>query len=224
MPIWAFCLFFLCSRTGLAAIGHYHNHRKKDGITDWGDPLFDMQYVGASIIAFDGHSLIHHSQTNSPADVKRTVFTGLTELPRIWRIPAESVKRFGHLFSGTVIRWIAIPWVDNENFGRPFLKQVGIAILRSYLFLEFAFCWYTGHLTLWFCQYLVAMWVNLFMIVSSHDFEEGSDTKADISAGQDWAVFQISNSIDMAVVGNQYIDCFLTAGLGCHRVHHLLPN
>lgn len=28
----------------------------------------------------------------------------------------------------------------------------------------------------------------------------------------------------MDVVGNQYIDCFLTAGLGCHRVHHLLPG
>jgi hypothetical protein len=42
LPIWAFVLFFLCSRTGLAAVGHYHDHRKKDGITDWGDALFDM--------------------------------------------------------------------------------------------------------------------------------------------------------------------------------------
>lgn len=28
----------------------------------------------------------------------------------------------------------------------------------------------------------------------------------------------------MSVVGNQYIDIFLTAGLGTHRVHHVLPN
>jgi hypothetical protein len=28
----------------------------------------------------------------------------------------------------------------------------------------------------------------------------------------------------MSVVGNQYIDTFLTAGLGCHRVHHVLPS
>ena len=27
----------------------------------------------------------------------------------------------------------------------------------------------------------------------------------------------------MWVTGNMYIDTFLTAGLGCHRVHHLLP-
>lgn len=42
LPFWAMVLFFYASRTGLSAVGHYHNHRKKDGITDWGDCLFDM--------------------------------------------------------------------------------------------------------------------------------------------------------------------------------------
>jgi hypothetical protein len=42
LPFWAMVIFFYASRTGLAAVGHYHNHRKKDGITDWGDALFDM--------------------------------------------------------------------------------------------------------------------------------------------------------------------------------------
>ena len=150
LPFWAFVIFFYASRTALAGVGHYHNHRKKDGIVDWGDALFDMQYVGASIIAFDGHSLIHHSQTNSLADVKRTVFTGITELPRIWRIPAESAKRFGHLFSGTVLRWFAVPWVDNENYPRPMMKQFWIGFVRVLLFAEFAFSMYTGHIALWF--------------------------------------------------------------------------
>jgi hypothetical protein len=63
----------------------------------------------------------------------------------------------------------------------------------------------------------------LFLIVSSHDFEE-ERTKADLTPGQDWGVFQIDNSIDLNVIGNKFIDCFLTAGLGCHRVHHLLPG
>lgn len=61
LPAWAFVILFTCTRTGLAGAGHYHNHRKKDGITDWADSFFDMQYVGASTIAFDGHSIIHHS-------------------------------------------------------------------------------------------------------------------------------------------------------------------
>ena len=77
LPPWLLVPIFLCTRTGMAAVGHYHSHRKKDGITDWGDAIFDIQYVGTSIIAFDGHGMIHHSQTNSLADVKRTVFTGV---------------------------------------------------------------------------------------------------------------------------------------------------
>lgn len=39
----------------------------------------------------------------------------------------------------------------------------------------------------------------------------------------DWGDFQIANALDMEVTGNAYIDCFLTAGLGTHRVHHVLP-
>ena len=77
LPPWLLVPIFLCIRTGMAAIGHYHCHRKKDGLSDWGDSFFDLQYVGTSIIAFDGHAMIHHSQSNSLADVKRTVFTGI---------------------------------------------------------------------------------------------------------------------------------------------------
>jgi hypothetical protein len=61
LPSWALVLFFLVTRTSLAGVGHYHDHRKKDGVTDWGDVLFDIQYVGTAITAFDGHSYIHHS-------------------------------------------------------------------------------------------------------------------------------------------------------------------
>jgi hypothetical protein len=42
MPPLAFVIFFLCTRTGMAACGHYHSHRKKDGFADWGEPFFDM--------------------------------------------------------------------------------------------------------------------------------------------------------------------------------------
>lgn len=115
-------ILFFCTRTGLAGIGHYHSHRKKDGITDWGDALFDMQYVGTAIIAFDGHGMIHHTQTNSLADVKRTVFTGVLTIPRIWRVPAETVRRFGHIVTGIFIRWASLHLIENENTPRPWLK------------------------------------------------------------------------------------------------------
>lgn len=150
LPQWLMVIIFCITRTALAAVGHYHNHRKKDGISDWGDSLFDMQYVGVSIIAADGHSQIHHSQTNSQADVKKTVFTGVIELPRIWRVPAETIKKFGHLFSGVVLRWLSIPFIDKESYRIPILKQAGIGFVRALLLAELAFSWYTGHFTLWF--------------------------------------------------------------------------
>lgn len=56
----------------------------------------------------DGHALVHHAYTNSDADAKRTVFTGLLWLPRIWRIPAETVRRFAHFLTGMWVRWLIL--------------------------------------------------------------------------------------------------------------------
>ncbi len=39
----------------------------------------------------------------------------------------------------------------------------------------------------------------------------------------DWAARQICLSYDLSVVGNRWIDLFLSAGLSPHRVHHVLP-
>jgi hypothetical protein len=66
------------------------------------------------------------------------------------------------------------------------------------------------------------------MIVASHDFE-AEEPPIDPMAPpqwetQDWAVMQIKNSYDLTMVGNKYIDCFLSAGLAPHRVHHVLPQ
>jgi len=222
-PTWFFVLFFLITRTSLAAVGHYHCHRKKNGIADWGDALFDMQYVGANLVLYDGHVMLHHLYTNSPADPKRTVFTGMLELPRIWRVPVYTIHRFGQFLTGMFVRWISFtkePNLDKAEWNT--LKHIQFFIVRSLLIAEFFFCCYTNHFSMWFIQFMVALWWNLFLIVSSHDFEE-SETKADLTPGQDWGIFQVKNSFDMSVIGNQYIDCFLTAGLGCHRVHHVLP-
>ena len=91
LPAWTFVVFFTLTRTSLAAIGHYHCHRRKDGITNWGDSLFDMQYVAATVVLYDGHVMIHHLYSNSPADVKRTLFTNALDLPVLWRVPVYTL-------------------------------------------------------------------------------------------------------------------------------------
>ena len=221
LPLWGFVLFFTLSRTALAAVGHYHCHRKKNGISDWGDSLFDMQYVGFSIILFNGHVMGHHMYTNSSIDVKRTVFTGMLELPRLFRVPVMTLQKFGQFLTGYFIRWHQLFQVDKS--ARVPLKFYQLLFVRLLLLSEFVFCMVSGYWLLWILQFTASIWFNLFLIVSSHDFEE-PETNADLSHGQDWGVFQIDNSFDMSVVGNGYIDCFLTAGLGTHRTHHVLPG
>ncbi len=36
-------------------------------------------------------------------------------------------------------------------------------------------------------------------------------------------VDQLEHAHDLKVIGNRYVDCFLSAGLSSHRVHHVLP-
>ena len=42
LPDFLMVMLFVCTRTSLAGVGHYHCHRKNDGIDDWGDALFDI--------------------------------------------------------------------------------------------------------------------------------------------------------------------------------------
>ena len=54
---------------------------------------------------------------------------------------------------------------------------------------------------LWIAQFSLTVWWNLFLIVSSHDFDQEA-AKAGEAPGHDWGKFQISISTDMSVTGN----------------------
>jgi len=210
-------------RTAMAGAGHYHCHRTKNGFKDWADPLFDIQYVGAHLVTYDGHAMMHHLYTNSPADVKRTVFTGMLGIPRLFRVPVYTMHRFGNFLIGMLIRWWKFnkePEPDNTEW--PLVKHAQFFAVRFLMMAEFLWALHCGACFIWFAQFFVTLWWNQFLIVSSHDFEE-LQSKADLTPGQDWGIFQVKHSFDMSVTGNTYVDTFLTAGLGCHRVHHVLP-
>jgi hypothetical protein len=93
--------------------------------------------------------------------------------------------------------------------------------------VELVLCIATGHVLAWLAQFVVTLWFNTFLVVASHDFEEetSDDELAVIPEPlrDDWAARQICLSHDLSVVGNRWIDLFLTAGLSPHRVHHVLP-
>jgi hypothetical protein len=100
------------------------------------------------LILYDGHVMLHHLYTNSHADVKRTVFTGALNLPRLWRFPIYTVHRFGNYITGMLIRWVSIFFEDHMASFSP-LKHLEFLVIRLILIFEFIFCAYTGNMNIW---------------------------------------------------------------------------
>jgi hypothetical protein len=201
-------------RTSLAGCGHYYVHAKKP---NWGDVLFDINYVGTSLTAFDGHVMLHHAYTQSAADVKTSFFFSMLSLPTVWRIPGYTLHKLGNMLFGNFARGVQIHFGERTDNG---IWHHSFWYMRALLMAEFWLSIYTGQLFAWFAQYFCSLWFNTWMVLSSHEFEHYGRE----NPGKDWGKFQVENSYDMVVVGNPYLDLFLSAGLSPHRAHHLLPH
>eukprot|EP00811_Abedinium_folium_P005988 NODE_1550_length_2440_cov_10.504972.p1 GENE.NODE_1550_length_2440_cov_10.504972~~NODE_1550_length_2440_cov_10.504972.p1 ORF type:complete len:639 (+),score=187.30 NODE_1550_length_2440_cov_10.504972:39-1919(+) len=232
LPSWLLVVLLTATRTSLSAVGHYHTHRAKNDILDWGDAFFDMQYVGQCIITWAGHVRAHHMRVAVPnMDPKATVFTAAKAVPRLYRVPAYTLLKFGHLTTGALSRWFTFHFVDvtaldpamplHKATRWSLLKHTQFFTIRLLLLSELGFCVYMGRWRFWLVQFTATVWVNLFLIVSSHEFEA---PPVGLGTCKDWGVYQVLNSFDIFVTGNRWVDSFLSAGLSCHRVHHALPN
>ena len=236
LPTYLFIPAIVILRISLSGVGHYLIHRPQVGINKVLANVFDINYVPLALVVTDGHTLLHHPFTQSEVDIKRSVFTAILELPRYYRIPIHSIHKIGHLVIGMFVRIAdlflltfkigAKDLYGSWQFGVPhFLGSFGIHLV---LLGELVLFWMHGALGVWIAQFMITLWISTFMIVASHDFEHKEiddvlDTSIDWS-NKDWAVDQINNSYDLTMVGNKYIDCFLSAGLSPHRVHHVLPQ
>jgi hypothetical protein len=239
IPAWAFIIIMVVTRTGLAGAGHYHLHRKwkqrrgRRFTFPFGKALFDVNYVGTSLIGSDGHVLLHHPYLGSGADVKKTFFDGMLRLHPILRVPGYTLHKFGICLTGLPLRAREIAKFERPKPGQtaePIARDPGRAdfwLIRAWLVAEFALCLATGYIVAWLIQFFLTLWFNTFLVVASHDFEESvsEDELAVIPVPlrNDWAAQQICLSYDLSVVGNRWIDLFLSAGLSPHRVHHVLP-
>jgi hypothetical protein len=227
------------TRTGLAGAGHYHLHRKwkqrrgRRFTLPFGKALFDINYVGTSLIGSDGHVLLHHPYLGSGADVKKTFFDGMLRLHPILRVPGYTLHKLGICLTGLPFRAREIAKFERPKPGQtaePITRDPGRAdfwLIRAWLVAEFALCLATGYILAWLIQFFLTLWFNTFLVVASHDFEE-SVTEDELAVipvplRNDWAAQQICLSYDLSVVGNRWIDLFLSAGLSPHRVHHVLP-
>src|ERR1039457_6284302 len=229
IPAWAFVIIMVVTRTALAGAGHYHLHRKwKDQrrfTLPLGKALFDINYVGTSLIGTDGHVLLHHPYLGSGADVKKTFFDGMLRLHPLLRIPGYTLHKLGICLLGLSLRARELAKFERPKGKAPL--RADFWFIRAWIVLEFVACLATGHIVAWLVQFILTLWFNTFLVVASHDFEE-SNMEAELAVIPeplriDWAARQICLSYDLSVVGNRWIDLFLSAGLSPHRVHHVLP-
>ncbi|MGJ3248170.1 MAG: cytochrome b5 domain-containing protein [Elainellaceae cyanobacterium] len=230
IPIYLFVPIMVALRISLSGAGHYLIHRAQVGLNKVASHVFDINYVPMAFVVIDGHTLMHHPYTQSEVDVKRNVFTAMMDLPCYYRIPLHTIHKLGHVLVGMFVRSFemcayAIKHGVHDFYGswqRGLPHYLGMLGMRVLLLAELlVFAWF-GDFGAWFVQFVLTVWISTFMIVASHDFEE-EESEADLNEGQDWAVFQIKNSYDLTMIGNKYVDCFLSAGLSPHRVHHVLP-
>ncbi len=235
MPLPLFVLAMVVLRSSLAGYGHYSLHRKQRGMNRVFGNAFDMNYVALSLVTSDGHTLLHHPYTQSEVDIKKNVFTMMMRLPRLYRVPVHTVHKFGHMFTGMGIRIADVVRItrkvgveDSYGSWRGALPHfIGSAGVRLLLIGELVAFVIAGDFWAWALQFVVTLWVSTFLVVASHDFEETARCPgAEAPAGggdRDWGVDQVVHANDLKVIGNRYVDCFLSAGLSSHRVHHVLP-
>lgn len=228
MPLWAFVIAMVLLRSSLVGYGHYALHRPQRGANRALANSFDLNYIALALVVADGHTLLHHPYTQSDVDIKKNVFTMMMRLPRLYRVPVHTLHKFGHTVTGMALR-IADVWKMTRKVGVEegygswrnalphFLGSSGVRLL---LLAELVAFTLAGDFWAWALQFVATLWVSTFMVVASHEFEDETD---EFVKGDDWGVDQVQHANDLMVVGNRYVDCFLSAGLSSHRVHHVLP-
>jgi hypothetical protein len=154
----------------------------------------------------------------------------MMRLPRLLRVPVHTIHKFGHMVTGMPIRIVDVVRITRKIGVRAIYGTwrnaighvIGSSGLRLLLIGELVAFVAAGDFWAWAWQFVATLWLSTFLIVSSHDFEEDADEQPDTGT-EDWGVHQLTEAYDLKVVGNRYVDCFLSAGLSSHRAHHVLP-
>lgn len=221
-----FTILIVVTRLALTGAGHYSLHRAFKWPNVVTNHLFDLSYVVYGFSAWDGHTLIHHLYTMTGGDVKKVSFNEIMSLPRFARIPVHTFAKFGEFICGIFVRGfifskrgVKLHFIPSDmvmQFFIPFLIWRILLVVEMVAFIT-AGLWHA-----WLLQYCVTLWINTFQAIDGHDFHE-EYSKPDLTSGQDWAAFQIINTVDSSYTGNVWLDCWLSAGLNTHRIHHVLP-
>ena len=182
IPLPVFVIAMVLLRSSLAGFGHYAIHRAQKGWTKVWSNSFDINYIALAFVTADGHTLLHHPHTQSDVDVKKNVFTMMMRVPRLYRVPIHTLHKFGHMFSGMTLRLLEVCKLtrkvgvrDMYGTWRGALPHLfGAFGMRFLLFAEFVAFTVAGDFWAWALQFVAALWISTFLVVSSHDFRGGA--------------------------------------------------
>lgn len=241
MPIYVFVPLMAILKISLSGVGHYLLHRPQIGLNRIFANIFDINYVPLAMVQIDGHNLMHHPFIESKVDVKKNgTVSFFLALPRYYRVPLHTLHTVAHIISGmfaqiTIVAILSIQGKRQEGkavgkdiniwpLGFPVENFIGAYGIHFLLLGELIVFTINGDFLAWLGQFLLTLWLTTFLVLASHEFhEETTETETNWEK-KDWAALQIEHSCDFTMIGNKYIDCFLSAGLGPHRVHHILPQ
>ena len=241
MPIYVFIPLMAILKIAISGVGHYLLHRPQIGLNKIFAHVFDLNYVPLAMVQIDGHNLMHHPFIESKVDVKKNgTVSFFLELPRYYRIPLHTLHTIAHVISGMFAQIIIVAILsiqggikERKSGGEEpsiyplcfpvesFIGGFGIHFLMLGELILFTI---KGDFIAWLGQFLLTLWLTTFLVLASHGFQEERTDKEINWEEEDWAALQIENSCDLSIIGNRYIDCFLSAGLSPHRVHHVLPQ
>ncbi|MGV9411397.1 fatty acid desaturase [Nocardia sp. NPDC003693] len=229
MPLPVFVIAMVLLRSSLAGFGHYAIHRAQKGMNKIWVNAFDLNYVALAFVTADGHALLHHPHTQSEVDIKKNVFTMMMRIPRLYRVPVHTMHKFGHTVTGMIMRLLDVCRLTRKvgikdmygTWGGALPHFIGSFGVRFLLVGELVVFTLAGDFWAWALQFVLTMWISTFLVVASHDFEV--ETEHIETNTEDWGINQLEQAYDLKVIGNRYVDCFLSAGLSSHRVHHVLP-
>ena len=139
--------------------------------------------------------------------------TRLKALPRFYRLPVDWMSQLLH------------PVRAGLEFGRLYLgghsdkwrHLLGFVAVRGMLVAEMWWFWCAQKWGYWIGQCLMTSLLSFLLAICD------PLTVSPSTAESDWASHQIARHSDAMLTGSPYIDCFLTGGLSCRRVHTLLP-
>ena len=198
-----YAVWMAVTRICLAASGRSFAFQKASLLNVTLSRLVEVDYRGEAKTAVDTVC----SKTQHVSRLKR--------LPRGFRIPMDTCLGF---LSVVISCWTPLRCF-HRFFKHPsvdtFYQFFGCLLIRVLLVIEIWQFIAAQKVSFWMTQFLLTRVLSLMLAICV-PIDQASPE-------DDWPRGIIHSTVDVTLTKNPYVDCLLTSGLSCERIHRLLP-